>query len=113
MEQDQSVAAGVDSGSAERGAMAFDLTTANPDANAYGHNPPAFTAGSAVDHDGGAQAPDVSAYPAEHAALNGTAGEMANYQGAAENGGAAINEMGEPVPEPSYEEGKCWACKLP
>ncbi|KAG2542600.1 hypothetical protein PVAP13_9NG648700 [Panicum virgatum] len=104
MEQDQSVAAGVDSGSAEPGAMAFDLTTANPDANAYGHNPPAVTAGSAVDHDGGAQAPDVSAYPAEHAALNGTAGEMANDQGDAENGGAAINEMGEPVPEPSYEE---------
>jgi len=45
--------------------------------------------------------------------LNGTAGEMANDQGDAENGGAAINEMGEPVPEPSYEEGKCWACKLP
>ncbi|OEL33725.1 Pre-mRNA-processing factor 39 [Dichanthelium oligosanthes] len=103
MEQDQSVAAGVDSGSAEPGAAAFDLTTANPDVNAYGHNPPAVTGGSAVAPDGGAQAADASAYPSEHAALNGMAGEMANYQ-ATENGAAATNEMGEPVPEPSYEE---------
>ncbi|KAK8446517.1 hypothetical protein SEVIR_9G500000v4 [Setaria viridis] len=103
MEQHQTVAAGVDSGSAEPGAAAFDLTTANPEANAYGHNPPAVTGGSAVTPDGGAQAADGSAYPAEHAALNGTAGEMANYQ-STENGAAVTNEMGEPVPEPSYEE---------
>ncbi|CAL4921418.1 unnamed protein product [Urochloa decumbens] len=99
MEQDQSVA----SGSAEPGAAAFDLTAANPDANAYGHNPSAVTGEGAVAPDGGAQAADGSAYPSEHAALNGTAGEMANYQ-SAENGAAATNEMGEPVPEPSYEE---------
>lgn len=57
--------------------------------------------------DGGAQAADAYAYPAEHTALNGTAGDMVNYQstGAAENGAAVTNEMGEPVPEPSYEEG--------
>jgi pre-mRNA-processing factor 39 len=106
MEQDQSVAAGVYSGSAEPGAAAFDSTTANPEANAYGHNPPAVTDASAVAPDGAAQAADGSAYPAEHAALNGTAGEMANYQ-STENGAAVTNEMGEPVPEPSYEEGKC------
>ncbi|KAF8717970.1 hypothetical protein HU200_025435 [Digitaria exilis] len=106
MEQDPSVAAGVDSGSAEPGVAAFDLTSAYPDANAYGHNPPDVTGGSAVTPNGGAQAVDASAYPAEHAALNGTAGEMANYQstGATENGAADANEMGEPVPEQSYEE---------
>lgn len=96
MEQDQSAAVG----SADSGAAAFDFTTGNPPSSAV-------TGGSAVAPDGGAQAADASAYQAEHTALNGTAGDMANYQptGAAENGAVVTNEMGEPVPEPSYEEG--------
>jgi pre-mRNA-processing factor 39 len=102
MEQDQSAAVG----SADSGAAAFDFATGNPPSLAV-------TGGSAVAPDGGAQAADASAYQAEHTALNGTAGDMANYQtGAAENGEAVTNEMGEPVPEPSYEEGKYCTCSL-
>ncbi|KAL6648586.1 hypothetical protein ACP70R_012810 [Stipagrostis hirtigluma subsp. patula] len=107
MEQDQSVAAGVDSGTAEPGAAAFDLASANPDANAYGQNPSSVmqadgALGVAETAGGGAQGADASVYATEHAALNGTA----DYQsaGATENGAAPTNEMGEPVPEPSYEE---------
>ncbi|WVZ55947.1 hypothetical protein U9M48_006544 [Paspalum notatum var. saurae] len=110
MEQDQNIAAG----SADPGAAAFDLPTGNPDGDAYTQNPPsvmqvdgaAVSGGSNVATDGGSQAADASAYPAEHTAMNGTAVEMANYQSteAAENGAAVTNEMGEPVPEPSYEE---------
>ncbi|XP_066398056.1 pre-mRNA-processing factor 39-1-like isoform X2 [Miscanthus floridulus] len=94
MEQDHSAAVG----SADSGAAAFDFATGNPPSSAV-------TGGSAVAPDSGAQAADASAYQAEHTALNGTAGDMANYQtGAAENGEAVTNEMGEPVPEPYYEE---------
>lgn len=96
MEQDQSPA--VDS--ADSGAAAFDFATGNAPSSAV-------TSGSAVAPDGGAQAADTSAYQAEHTELNGTTGDMSNYQsaGAAENG-TAVTEIGEPVPEPSYEEGK-------
>ncbi|KAJ1298242.1 hypothetical protein BS78_01G438800 [Paspalum vaginatum] len=110
MEQDQSIAAG----SADPGAATFGLATGNPDGDAYPQNPPSVmqvdgapvSGGSDVATDGGSQAADASAYTTEHTAMNGTAGEMANYQptGAAENGAAVTNEMGEPVPEPSYEE---------
>ncbi|AQL08879.1 Tetratricopeptide repeat (TPR)-like superfamily protein [Zea mays] len=94
MEQDQSPA--VDS--ADSGAAAFDFATGNAPSSAV-------TSGSAVAPDGGAQAADTSAYQAEHTELNGTTGDMSNYQsaGAAENG-TAVTEIGEPVPEPSYEE---------
>jgi pre-mRNA-processing factor 39 len=102
MEQDQSVAAGVDSGSAEPDAVGFDLTTTNPEVSAYG--PSAGTGASAVVPDGGAQAVDGSACPAEHATLSGMAGEMANYQ-STENGATVTNEMGELAPDLPYEEG--------
>lgn len=117
MEQDQSVAAGVDSGSSEPGAAAssmagFDSAGANPASLYAGSVVQAdgapLVGESAVAPDGGAQGADASMYATEHASLNGTAGQTANYQsaGATENGGAATNEMGEPVPEPaSYEEG--------
>lgn len=127
MEQDQGVAAAAasenpsagqgahDSGSAGAGAAAssiasFDSATANPDANVYSQNP------SSVPQADGAQGADASVYPADHAPLNGTAGQVVDYQsaGAAENG-AATNEMGEPVPEQSYadavlsaEEARLW-----
>ncbi|KAL6867622.1 hypothetical protein ACP4OV_015646 [Aristida adscensionis] len=107
MEQDQSVAAGVDSGSAEP----VGAVGAGPDASAYGQNPGsvmqvdgALGAGEGAAAPGGeAQGADASSvYAAEHAALNGTA----DYQsaGATENGAAPTNEMGEPVHEPSYAE---------
>ncbi len=117
MEQDQGVAAAAasenpsagqgahDSGSAGAGAAAssiasFDSATANPDANVYSQNP------SSVPQADGAQGADASVYPADHAPLNGTSGQVVDYQsaGAAENG-AATNEMGEPVPEQSYADG--------
>ncbi|EEE58564.1 hypothetical protein OsJ_09874 [Oryza sativa Japonica Group] len=127
MEQDQGVAAAAasenpsagqgahDSGSAGAGAAAssiasFDSATANPDANVYSQNP------SSVPQADGAQGADASVYPADHAPLNGTSGQVVDYQsaGAAENG-AATNEMGEPVPEQSYadavlsaEEARLW-----
>jgi pre-mRNA-processing factor 39 len=72
---------------------------------------------SAVAADGGAQGADAT-MSAEHASLNGTAAQAANYQfaGATENGAVATNEMGEPVPEPSTyaeavlsaEEARLW-----
>jgi pre-mRNA-processing factor 39 len=118
MEQDQSVAAGVDSGSAEPGAAASSVAGFVSPA---GLDPASAYAGSVVQADGvphviqsavapegGAQGADASMYSAEHASLNGAAGQTADYQsvGATENGGAATNEAGEPVPEPSsYEEG--------
>ncbi|VAI53145.1 unnamed protein product [Triticum turgidum subsp. durum] len=64
--------------------------------------PPPHLPGGAP-HEVAAQGPDGSAYPAEHAALNGTSGDAAGYQ-AAENG-AAADEMADPmVPEQSYED---------
>jgi pre-mRNA-processing factor 39 len=114
MEQVQSVAAGVDSGSAAASSVAgFDSPAVLDPASAY--------AGSVVQADeaphvgqcavapeGGAQGADVSMYSAEHASLDGAADQTADCQsvGATENGGAVTNEMGESVPEPSsYEEG--------
>jgi hypothetical protein len=39
--------------------------------------------------------------------LNGTTGDMVDFQSTGDAGnGATITEMGNPVPEPSYEEGK-------
>uniref|UniRef100_J3LLA6 Suppressor of forked domain-containing protein n=1 Tax=Oryza brachyantha TaxID=4533 RepID=J3LLA6_ORYBR len=115
MEQDQGVAAAAlegpsaghgapDSGSAGAGAAAssiasFDSATANPDANVYSQNP-----GSVPQADG-SQGADASMYPAEHAPLNGTSGQTADYQsaGVTENG-AATNALGEPVQEQLYED---------
>ncbi|XP_062216513.1 pre-mRNA-processing factor 39-1-like [Phragmites australis] len=114
MELDQSVAAGIDSSSAEPGAAAFDSASANPDANAYSQNPSSVmqvdgalvTGESVVAPEGGAQGPDASGYRTEHAVLNGTASQTTNYQsaGATENGGTTTDEMGELVAEPSYDE---------
>uniref|UniRef100_A0A453MU13 Uncharacterized protein n=1 Tax=Aegilops tauschii subsp. strangulata TaxID=200361 RepID=A0A453MU13_AEGTS len=65
--------------------------------------PPPHLPGGAP-HEVAAQGADGSAYPAEHASLNGTSGDAAGYQ-ATENG-AAADEMAEPmVPEQSYEDG--------
>ncbi|KAL5219139.1 hypothetical protein ABZP36_019823 [Zizania latifolia] len=115
MEQDQGGAAAasenpsagqgaLDSGSAGAGAAAssiasFDSANANPDANVYSQNP------SSVPQADGAQGADASVYPTDHAPLNGTAGQMADYQSAVptENG-APTNEMSELVPEQSYED---------
>ncbi|GJN08694.1 hypothetical protein PR202_ga26645 [Eleusine coracana subsp. coracana] len=107
MEQDQSVAAGVDSGSAEPGAAASSVAGFDSAGYVVQADGAPLVGGSTVAPDGGAQGADASMYTTEHASLNGTAGQTANYQsaGATENGGAVTSEMGEPVPEPaSYEE---------
>jgi hypothetical protein len=109
MEQDQSVAAG---GAAVSSVAGSNSAVADP-ANSYtgsvvqADGAP-LIGESAVAADGGAQGADAT-MSAEHASLNGTAAQAANYQfaGATENGAVATNEMGEPVPEPStYAEGK-------
>ncbi|KAM0871484.1 hypothetical protein ACQ4PT_039374 [Festuca glaucescens] len=116
MEQDQSVAA-PESANPEAGAAApsvapVDSATAGADATVYGQNSasanPDASVGVQYPDSGynGAQGADGSAYPTEHASLNGTAGQEASYQAAAatENGGAT-DEMAEPmVPEQSYED---------
>jgi pre-mRNA-processing factor 39 len=119
MEQDQSAAA-PESANPEAGAAAssvapaLDSSTAGPDASVYGQNSASANPDASVGVQypdssayNGAQGADGSAYPTEHASLDGTAGQKASYQaaGATENGGAT-DEMAEPmVPEQSYEDG--------
>ncbi|KAL5680427.1 hypothetical protein ACJX0J_006812, partial [Zea mays] len=44
-------------------------------------------------------------FPNFSADLNGTTGDMVDFQSTGDAGnGATITEMGNPVPEPSYEE---------
>jgi hypothetical protein len=46
-------------------------------------------------------------FPNFSADLNGTTGDMVDFQSTGDAGnGATITEMGNPVPEPSYEECK-------
>jgi pre-mRNA-processing factor 39 len=115
MEQDQSAAA-PESANPEAGAAASSVDSATAgagaDASVYGQNSASANPDGVQYPDSGyngAQGADGSAYPTEHASLNGTAGQEASYQaaGAAENGGAT-DEMAEPmVPEQSYEDGNC------